>query len=260
MYDSHMHTPLCKHAKGQPEAYAAVAEKRGLTGIIFTCHNPGPDGWSTRVRMDMDQFDEYEAMVARAREAWLGRVDVRLGLECDFAPGFESWLEPILGRAEFHHVLGSIHSNLPYYRKRFDSGDAAEYIQIYFDNMAQAAETGLFDTLSHPDLVKNTYHREWDPALGLEIALPALDRIAKAGTAMELNTSGVNKTIREMNPNPLMLAAMAERDIPVVLGSAAHEPKRVAADFETALDLLADAGYTNAAYYLAIETFRNHLK
>lgn len=250
MYDSHMHTPLCKHAKGEPEAYAAVAEKRGLQGIIFTCHNPGPAGWSTNVRMDMGQFDEYVALIERARVAYHGRVDVRLGLECDYMPGFERWLEPLLERAAFHHVLGSIHPQLDYYRAAFDDGDAAAYYATYFDNLARTAESGLFDTLSHPDLVKNVYHRQWDPVAVDRDMQNALDRIARTGVAMELNTSGLNKTIREMNPNPHMLAAMAERDIPVVLGSDAHVPQRVAADFDRALDLLADAGFTQVSYFL----------
>lgn len=253
MYDSHMHTPLCKHARGEPEAYAAVAQERGLQGIIFTCHNPGPDGWSSNVRMDMAQFDAYVDLVARAREAWHGRVDVRLGLECDYIPGFEAWLEPLLQRADFHHVLGSIHPQLEYYRGQFDHGDARAYYATYFDHLARAAETGLFDTLAHPDLVKNVYHRQWSPQATDRDMRSALDRIARTGVAMELNTSGLHKTVREMNPSPHMLAAMRARDIPVVLGSDAHAPERVAADFDRALDLLEDAGYTQVSYFLGRE-------
>ena len=50
LYETHMHTPLCKHARGEPEAYAAVAEQRGLKGIIVTCHNPTDNGWAPEVR------------------------------------------------------------------------------------------------------------------------------------------------------------------------------------------------------------------
>ena len=51
MYDSHMHTPLCKHARGAPADYAQEAEKKGLRGISFTCHSPMPFGWNPGVRM-----------------------------------------------------------------------------------------------------------------------------------------------------------------------------------------------------------------
>src|SRR5687767_14025189 len=115
LYESHMHRPLCKHAHGEPEEYAAVAQARGLAGIIVTCHNPSIDGFSPRVRMSEAQFDDYVQMVNRAAQAWAGRVDVRLGLECDFLPGMEAALEKQLQLAEFHHILGSVHPQLAEY-------------------------------------------------------------------------------------------------------------------------------------------------
>lgn len=253
LYDSHMHTPLCKHAKGEPDAYAAVAERRGLKGIIFTCHNPGPEGWSSRVRMAMDEFDAYVALVTQARATWHGRVDVRLGLESDYMPGFEEWLAPLHEKADFNYILGSVHPQLKYYRRVYDTGDPYTYQQTYFDHLAQAAETGLFDAISHPDLVKNVYPEAWDPLRVLDAMKRTLDRIAAAGVAMELNTSGLHKSIKEMNPNRHMLAAMHTRSIPVVLGSDAHSPERVADDFASALDLLQEVGFSHVSYFLGRE-------
>lgn len=250
LYDTHMHTPLCNHAKGDPEEYAAAAEARNLKGVIFTCHNPGPNGFSPKVRMRPDQFDEYVAMVERARDAYRGRVDVRLGLECDYLPDMEDYLADLLHRADFHHVLGSVHPQLPYYRRRYDDGDARAMQHTYFQHLAQAAESGLFDTISHPDLVKNVYSEAWRIDQILDLIRETLDRIAAAGVAMELNTSGVHKRVREMNPNPTMLAEMRARDIPVVVGSDAHEPKRVAADFDQAFTLLEEAGYEHTSFFL----------
>jgi len=40
--DYHMHTPLCKHAVGEPEAYAARAIERGIEEIGFSDHCPMP--------------------------------------------------------------------------------------------------------------------------------------------------------------------------------------------------------------------------
>lgn len=251
LYDTHMHTPLCKHASGQPEEYAAAAARRGLAGIVITCHNPGPSpDWSPQVRMSIDQFDEYVAMVARAREAWHGRVDVRLGLECDYLPGMETWIESLLNRAAYHHVLGSIHPQLDYYRDAYDHGDPVAFQQTYFDHLAQSAESGLFDTVAHPDLVKNVFPRAWHMDRLLDDVRRSLDRIAATGVAMELNTSGLHKRIREMNPNPTILTEMRLRDIPVVIGSDAHDPSRVGADFLPAMDLLAAAGYTQTSFFL----------
>ena len=250
LYESHMHTPLCKHAQGEPEEYAAAAAERGLAGIIVTCHNPPIDGWSPTVRMADAEFDTYVALVERARQIWAGRVDVRLGLECDYVPGMEAGLEQQLARAEFHHVLGSVHPQIAQYKERYYTGDVLAFQRTYFEHLALAAETGLFDTLAHPDLVKNEHPQAWDPALLVETLAANLDRIAAAGTAMELNTSGLQKKLPEMNPGPVILAEMHKRGIPVVLGADAHNPRRVAADYIPALGLLQTAGYTHVSLFL----------
>lgn len=220
-----------------------MAEKRGLKGIVITCHCPGPEGWSPTVRMSMAQFDEYVASVERASDAWNGRVDILLGLECDYMPGMESWLSRFLNGKDLQYVIGSVHPQLPYYKEAFPNENVLAYQRTYFEHLAMAAESGLFDCLAHPDLVKNVFPDQWDMKSVLEDIRACLDRVASAGTAMELNTSGVLKEIREMNPNPVMLAEMNKRDIPVVLGSDAHTPYRVGAEFGAALDLLQAAGY-----------------
>jgi histidinol-phosphatase (PHP family) len=250
LYESHCHTPLCKHAHGEPVAYAAAAEQRGLKGIIFTCHCPLPDGISHAVRMAPEQYDRYIELVADARAQFGGRIDVRLGLESDYYPGVEPWLEKLHARAPLHHVLGSVHPQVPDYRQRFFTGDWFAYQQVYFDHLARAAETGLYDTIAHPDLIKNESPRDWDFVRIQPFIERALDRIAKTGVAMELNTSGVNKMIREINPSPTMLGLMRARGIPVVIGADAHQPHRVADGYAGALRTLASAGYGEVSFFL----------
>jgi histidinol-phosphatase (PHP family) len=116
--------------------------------------------------------------------------------------------------------------------------------------LADAAETGLFDCISHPDLIKNENPDNWHPELILPEIARALDRIARTGVAMELNTSGRLKKIAEMNPFPEMLALMAEREIPVVLGADAHVPERVGDHYGEALELLASVGYQCVHYFV----------
>lgn len=250
LYESHCHTPLCKHAHGLPSEYAAVAEQRNLKGVIVTCHCPLPDGLGIEHRMAPEQFDTYVAMVARATEEYAGRIDVRLGIESDFMPGLEGWVEKLHDRVPFHHVLGSVHMQVTHYRARFFTGDAFAYQQIYFEHLAQAAETRLFDTLAHPDLVKNEAPAEWNFARIEPYIERALDRIAATGVAMELNTSGLNKALPEMNPGPRMLGLMRERGIPVVLGADAHRPGRVGDRYEQALQQLEEIGFERVSYFL----------
>ncbi len=250
LYESHCHTPLCNHAIGEPTEYAAVAHERNLAGLIVTCHCPLPDGISASVRMSPDEFDHYADLVAATREEWAGRLDVRLGLESDYYPGVEPWLEKLHARHPLHHVLGSVHYHVPEYRDTYDSGTVFDYQQLYFEHLAESAETGLYDTLAHPDLIKNEDPDEWQLPRILPFIERALDRIAATGVAMELNTSGLNKTLPEMNPSLTQLTLMRERDIPVVIGADAHRPIRVGANYADALELLTDAGYSEVSYFL----------
>jgi histidinol-phosphatase (PHP family) len=255
VYETHIHTPLCHHADGEPEEYAAAAEQRGMKGIIITCHNPLPDGHSSGVRMVREEFPHYCVSVERAREAFAGRVDVRLGLECDYVPGMEAYLEEQVRWASFDYLLGSVHPHLSEYQQAFWRGDAVGFHQIYFAHLAMAAELGIFDCLAHPDIVKNAMPEEWDIGRILPTVCKALDRIAAAGCAMELNTSGLGKEIPEMNPGPPILREMCLRGIPVVVGSDAHKPRRVGDGFEEAYDLLEEAGYGSVSYYLGRQRF-----
>jgi histidinol-phosphatase (PHP family) len=245
-----MHTPLCKHATGQPDDYAAVASRRGLKGIIVTCHNPVIDGWAARYRMDLSQFGQYVAMVEHARQTWAGRIDVRLGLESDYYPGAETWLEELHQKAEFHYILGSVHSLLPEYKNRYMTDGVVTYQRLHFEHLAQAAETGLYDSLAHADLIKIMEPAQWNPAQIIDDIRRSLDRIAATGIAMELNTSGLNKPLAEFHPARPILEEMFQRDIPVVVGADAHSPDRVAANYEDALDLLRDIGYRQVNIFL----------
>ncbi len=250
LYESHCHTPLCKHAFGSPDEYADVALARGFKGITFTCHCPLPDGISARVRMAPAQYHDYVAMIAATRKKFEGRLDVRLGLESDYFPGVEPWLQELHARVPLSHVLGSIHYQLSEYRRRYYTGDVLLYQKLYFDHLALSAESGLFDTLSHPDLIKNESPAEWDFERLRPVIGRALDRIAATGVAMELNTSGVQKALSEMNPSPEQLEMMRQRGIPVVIGSDAHVAQRVGDGYVDALHLLRAAGYAEVSYFL----------
>lgn len=151
LYESHCHTPLCRHASGEPVEYAATALERRLAGITITCHGPTPREWGYCMRQS--EWPEYLQKCEAARSAFAGRLDVRVGLECDYMPGMEGYWGEFLGKQtqKLSTVLGSIHPHVDDYRKAFWKNDAFEYQKLYFEHLAQAAETKLFDTLSHPD-------------------------------------------------------------------------------------------------------------
>ena len=245
-----MHTPLCRHAYGEPEAYAETGLRRGLAGIIVTCHNAMPESYGHAGRMRETEVGEYLTIITRCAVAYQGRLDVRIGLECDYFPGYEPHVRRQIQQLPLEYVIGSVHPQLPIWRRRFGDDDPGQVQRNYFDQLASAAETELFDCISHPDLIKNMTAGDWRFDEVAEHVGWCLDRIAATGVAMELNTSGRLKTLPEMNPNPPMLRMMRQRNIPVVLGADAHVPERVGDYFEQGLTLLRESGYSHVSYFL----------
>ena len=118
-----------------------------------------------------------------------------------------------------------------------DAVGVEEAWRRYFERLEAAARSGLFDSLSHPDLVKICGERAaFDYG-------PVADAIAESSVAVEVSTAGLRKPVGELYPHPDFLAACRERNVPVTLASDAHEPDLVGRDFDRALELLRSAGY-----------------
>jgi len=260
--DYHMHTPLCQHAAGKASAFHARAVELGLPEICFTDHAPNPDGYDPGNRMRLDQFPLYRTMVQDL--AHEGQLPVLFGIEADYYEGCERFLRDWLPRQEFDLVLGSVHYianwgfDNPDERHVWDSVDITNTWRTYFDLIGQLADSRLTDrrladrrladVVGHLDLPKKFGHRPSDRDLK-EMAQPALDRVAKAGMAIEINSSGLRRPVHEIYPSALLLSLARERDIPICFGSDAHRPEEAGWQFDASLALARSAGYTHAVQY-----------
>ena len=109
------------------------------------------------------------------------------------------------------------------------------------------AESGLFDILAHPDLIKKFgYKPSGDLRRFYE---PAVDAIAASGSAIEINTAGLQKPCKEAYPEANFLDLAFSAGIPLVISSDAHHPSEVARDFDHAIAQAQDAGYTETLLF-----------
>lgn len=238
--DHHMHTTLCRHAIGTVDEYIQHARMMGLDALGFSCHNPMPEWYDTTARMREDELPTYIQWIQEVQ----GREDgprVLLGLEADFFPGTEDYLQAQTTRYPFDYVIGSIHPFGGWLGPLFDQGDNAGIWRKYYELMAASARSGLFDIIAHPDLVKHF------AVLPAEDRVPlyreALEAMKEGDVAFEVNTSGLRKDVGEMYPERVFLEMACELKVPVTLGSDAHRPQDVGSDLEKALKVLADIGY-----------------
>ncbi len=102
--DYYVHTFRCGHAGGASRDFVLRAVDRGLAEIAFTDHIPlyflPPEKRDAALAMREDQFDDYVAEVQGLRREFAGKIEVRLGIEADYAEGHEAELEAWLARAD----------------------------------------------------------------------------------------------------------------------------------------------------------------
>ncbi len=257
--DTHIHTALCHHAQGMPLDYAKSAFAKGLPAICITDHMPAPNGYDASNRMKAGEFPVYLSAVADAARAYPGRVN--LGIEADYYPGCETYIPHFLDSAPFDLVLGSVHFigdwgfDNPATIERWRETDLRDAWSHYLDLLRRMVEMKQFDVISHFDLLKKFGHRLPEPELR-ELVCPLLDVIANAGLAVELNTGGLRKPVKEIYPSRFILELMHERGIPILFGSDAHLPTEVGFGFMEAVTLARQAGYTEYARFINRRSFR----
>lgn len=230
------------------ERYRTAASERGIAELGVSEHvyrfEQALDVWRHPfwVSFATDDLDAYCAFV---RE----RTDLRLGIEADFVPGAEDRTANLLQAREFDYVVGSVHFvregavDMDDYSV-WDSGRSVEQIwRRYFQTLGEAARSGLFDVLAHPDLVKVWGGERPTPEGDLRRYYElAIDGIADSGIAVELSTAGLRKRVGELYPAPAFLEMCLEAGAPVTLSSDAHSPQDVGADYDRAVELLGELG------------------
>lgn len=254
--DYHLHlrpdeldaTPERHFTTANVDRYRIAAEEQGIAELGVSEHvyrfAAALDVWRHPLWREFahDDIDEYCAFV---RE----QTDLRLGIEADFVPGAEDRMANLLDARDFDYVVGSVHFLGDHALDMDDYGvwdsdpthprSPEEIWRAYFRALGEAARSGLFDILAHPDLVKvwgsDRPRPEGDLRRYYELAM---DGIAESGIAIEVSTAGLRKRAREIYPAPAFLEMCLEAGAPVALSSDAHRSGEVGADYERALELL----------------------
>ena len=237
------------------ERYRAAASARGIAELGVSEHvyrfeqalavwrHPF---WVANARDDLEEYCSF------VRE----RTDLRLGIEADYVPGREDEMANLLGAHDFDYVIGSVHFlsegavDMDEYSV-WDSGASAEEIwRRYFQALGEAARSGLFDVLGHPDLVKVWGRGRPLPEGDLRRCYElAMEGIADSGIAVELSTAGLRKPVGELYPAPALLEMCLGAGAKVALSSDAHRPQDVGAGYERALELLERLGVSELCVF-----------
>jgi histidinol-phosphatase (PHP family) len=233
------------------ERYLDAAEKQGIAELGVSEHihrfrqalevwdHPF---WREQATDDLDAYCEFVRTQA----------PLRLGIEADFVAGREDRMANLLDARDWDYVIGSVHfiADMPGDHDVWRSSDPEKVWRRYFETLGEAARSGMFHILAHPDLVK-----VWGP----ERPLPdgdlrrfyelAMDGIAESDVAIEVSTAGLRKPVREIYPARAFLEMCVEAGRPVALSSDAHRPEDLGHRYEQAVEFLRDLGVERIAVF-----------
>ncbi len=220
---------------------AEAAIEKGLSTIVITDHMPLD--FPTRYAMDPGKISAYREEIKKTAQARKQALTVLSGMEMEFIPGQEKWIEEIKDLG-WDMLLISVHEIVTDKGQFLINGREDEFKQTlktafandfqafcreYYAIFQQAAKTGWFDTVGHLDVLKkhNLDNRYFDENQDWyrELVHDTLDTISAAGMKMEINTNGLHHPAKAPYPSWWIIRDAMEKGIPLVLGSDAHYPK-----------------------------------
>lgn len=252
--DYHIHSWF-SDGKSAPVDYIAPAISAGLEEIGFSEHltlfRKSLD-WS----MNKSEVGFYLKNIDSLSKN-TSKIKVRTGLEIDFFPGKEKEIYSFLSKLNLDYAIGSVHymgdSTVDMGPEFYKGKNIDSLFEVYFEQVSNAAASGLFDIIAHCDLIRIYGYK---PSSTPENLYRKLARSFKVhDVAFEINTNGRNRPIGDFYPDRQFLKIFREENVPVCVNSDAHMPSRVGQYFDEAYELLRNTGYSEMAVFEKRERF-----
>jgi len=270
--DWHTHNELCHHAIGTIEDYVNKAIELKLKTIGISDHFPYEFLKNIEripykeYAITLPEIENYLSTTEKLKGKYKEDITIRIGFEIDYFKYQESalsnHLNPIRNRLDF--ILGSIHIlnffdgkgawgfDDSRFREDYNYYGADDVYMFYYQKLQKMVKTpGFdFDIIAHFDLPKKFNDIPNNKEMIFNEALKTLELIKKKGNiSMEINTGGLRKDCNEQYPSEEIIKEMYSLDIPILLGSDAHNPIYIAWEFKKIIKMLKRIGYNQLAHF-----------
>ena len=230
--DGHTHPNLLK-VPSQGDAFILRAAELGFNRIVFTDHMPFTVTGDEHDRIPFGMVGDYCEAVKRLSEKYRDVIDVRCGIEIDYRKSCEDEIREVLSCGSFYRVLGSSHLNIKGFNIPFGRITRSEYAAEVAENYLDAAQSGLFDVMTHLDVYRwvfsegDTYPLEDDgfSVKSIENILRHLFRVMEKGNiALEYNAAPLFKKFDSEGAYPAkdILNIASDYSLKFTYGSDAH--------------------------------------
>ena len=225
MKNYHTHTMRCQHAIGTEIDFIEAAIKGGYSLLGFSDHSPWHYDSDFRpfMRMQESQLEEYVTTLKGLREVYKDRIDIKIGLECEYFPDKLDWLREQIDRYDIDYLILGHHY--------FGSDEYGRYVGYppisdqevirYVDDVCAGMETGLFSYVAHPDVI---YYNP-DKPLHLQHMERICIKAKELSIPLEFNLLGFRA--RRHYPSGAFFALAKKHHNQIILGCDAHDPEQI---------------------------------
>lgn len=245
--DYHVHS-ISPDAGVPMEEMCESAIKKGLEEIAFTDHYEFYAHGLVKEYFHEEYLKQYWKSLEKCREKFEGKLVIRRGLEMGQMHLCPEDALKVICEYPFDFIIGSLHKieNVDVSQMEYTEKTMPRIAEAYYRHLLRLSEVGEFDCLGHLDLIKRHSVRNGLPdyydRYEKEITR-ILKNLAARGKGIEINTSGIRQGAGETIPTLRTVKLFVQLGGTVVtVGSDAHKPEDVAADFHVAEQLLKEAG------------------
>jgi histidinol-phosphatase (PHP family) len=244
-HDYHLHSHFSCDCKASIVEQCLSAIQKGLPEIGITDH------------FDLQPLDEcsgffrqadWAAELNLAQQEFAGRLIVRAGIELGEPHLYQAECQALLNSYPFDYALGSLHwvGNEVIFDRHYFRRTPDEAYVLFFEELERMTRVGGFDILSHFDVVIRAgqpLYGEYDPRRYENVIRAVLANCIDQGIAIDLNTQGLRNRCQRLTPGVEILQWYAELGGErVTIGSDAHRPDHIAANFDQAIEAMHAAG------------------
>jgi len=214
---------------------------------------------------------DYVNTIKILQKEYRDEINISFGIELDWLEYDLDWVKREIKKADYDYILGSVHSvplegiywpiiagreereKFIEIAKRF--GSVENFVKAYYQQIRNLVKSGLFDSIGHFDLIKmynadSSLFSEDSDWYKQEIS-KTLEAIKKSRIAIELNVHGLIKVTQAQYPSLWVLKEARKRNIPITIGTDAHNLGQVSKDLDKAYDLAREAGYSEIVRFKA---------
>ncbi len=211
------------HASGTEKEYVERAIEGGLKILGFSDHTPYPfpEGYTSGMRMRVDQLEDYVNTVLSLKEEYKRDIEIHLGLEVEYYPAYFAELQRLVSSYPVAYFLLAQHCMGNEIGEIWSGAETKDpqTLKRYCAQTGEAMESGCFTYFAHPDLIhftgdENVYEEE----------MRKLCRRANAcHMPLEINFLGLHEG--RHYPDERFWKIAGEEGCRVIFGTDAHSPE-----------------------------------